>query len=152
MSNNKNIGVYFSYCLPYDEYPDLYRLTATDRATAQKIMDDFSAVKSGCDMCWNHVDIELSDNITVYHRPIDTKRRASLKFENIFYTHQYLQPCEQMYTPPCIPTVRHRPRTELNMIKRCAENIRTGKCQNEFIRRTIGARLFPQIYTNENTR
>lgn len=31
----------------------------------------------------------------------------------------------------------------------CAENLKTGKCRDEFMRRTLGAALFPKLYTTE---
>lgn len=32
------------------------------------------------------------------------------------------------------------------MTKMCAHNLRTGKCQDEFMRQTIGAIMFPKLY------
>ena len=39
--------------------------------------------------------------------------------------------------------------TRLDKSKRCFYNLQCGKCQDEYVRRTVGAVLFPQIYANE---
>lgn len=39
--------------------------------------------------------------------------------------------------------------SRLDKSKRCFYNLQCGKCQDEYVRRTVGAVLFPQIYANE---
>lgn len=36
-----------------------------------------------------------------------------------------------------------------DMLKRCFYNLQCGKCQDEYVRKTVGVVLFPQIYANE---
>lgn len=36
-----------------------------------------------------------------------------------------------------------------DMLKRCLNNLKCGKCQDEYVRRTVGAVLFPQHYAKQ---
>jgi hypothetical protein len=38
---------------------------------------------------------------------------------------------------------------ETGKIKRCARNLKNGKCLDEFIRNTLGVALFPEHYAKD---
>ncbi|MDE6250086.1 MAG: hypothetical protein K2M34_00425 [Alphaproteobacteria bacterium] len=46
--------------------------------------------------------------------------------------------------PECAGNCDRRTRMRI-----CAENLKTGKCQDAFMRRTLGATLFPKLYITE---
>lgn len=51
------------------------------------------------------------------------------------------------YLAPCYK-VKHA-QNEIEMACMCARNLRNGKCRDEFVRRTLGAVLFPQFYAQD---
>lgn len=137
--SKKNISVRFVKYEPYETLPDIAALLGKiSDDERKKIMDAFSTHTSTATACIPHMTLDFQDK-THYGPPLwHHDRYRTLELSNMFYHNQMpkcgKQDCEL---------------DEEAKIKRCARNLKNGKCQDEFIRNTLGAILYPQHYATD---
>lgn len=142
----QTIGVYFCTYMPYDNWPmhqahlgDITHEQATElinALTKSQPLENFENV------CIKTIRAEYSDNATIDRRSGCRDRYSTLELSNMFYLERF--PCHALCAP-----LGNKSRTEVTMMRKCAANLRAGLCRDEFIRRTLGATLFPQHYASK---
>lgn len=146
MSSTKKIGVFFTHYLPYDTMPHTYiglgQITPDQLDT---ILDEFAKNASRPHTCIKTMSIEFTDSQSFGRLPGNEKRNRTLALSNMFYFYDVTD--SKDYAPCMIG--KKQPQTEDAMVRACANNLRCGKCRDEFIRRTLGAALFPQFYAKD---
>jgi len=144
MSKQKqNICVNFRNYLPYDNIPYTYiPLGKITDDQLQTILNAFEKNTSRPHTCIQTMSIDFHDTMSFGRMPGLGTRYRDLDLANLFYFYDKRKPA------PCIAGGK-TPQTEDAMLRTCAHNLRCGKCRDEFIRKTLGAVLFPQHYANE---
>ena len=147
MSKEQKINVNFNNYLPYDSIPyTCINLGQVTSAQLNAILTEFAKNTSRPHTCIQTMNIEFSDSVSFGRIPGSGKRHRNLELSNMFY---FYDVNDAKTHAPCMAG-RKQPQTEDTMVKACANNLRCGKCRDEFIRRTLGIALFPQKYSNEN--
>lgn len=145
----KDIPVKFIVTDAYDpEFSSFEQeLGKINHADLEWLMSEFSnkqnTVKS--DSCVHTMSIQHLDTVNFGIHPFNNKRNQSVEISNIFYF-TYAK-------PKCIKLSRdaklsHGTDEDVKM-DICCKNLADGKCCDEFIRRTLGAILFPQHYAKD---
>lgn len=94
-------------------------------------------------MCLKSLYTAHQDNVFIAHSPqVCNKRHHTYALFPQFNISGKVAPC----------CTENRPHCQNDMLQMCAHNLRCGKCQDEFIRRTLGAALFPQFYAKAKKR
>ncbi|MBQ2017578.1 MAG: hypothetical protein II208_03590 [Alphaproteobacteria bacterium] len=89
--------------------------------------------------CVRTMSIQHLDTVNFGMNPFHNKRNQSVEISNIFYFTDT--------KPKCTSVPRGADEdTKMNI---CYKNLAEGKCCDEFIRRTLGATLFPQHYAKD---
>ena len=140
MSNSeKNIPVHFVSYEPYEHFPDIVAtLGHISEAERQSLMSAFNTKTPAPNACIRSMTLEYSDHTFFGRVPGNCDRYRSLELSNMFYFDKMPQ-CQK-----CSKNIK-----ETTKIKRCARNLKDGKCVDEFIRNTLGAILYPQHYAME---
>lgn len=89
--------------------------------------------------CVRTMSIQHIDTANFGVTPFRNKRNQSVEISNIFYFTD---------TKPKCTKISHGADEEVKM-NTCYKNLAEGKCCDEFIRRTLGATLFPQHYAKD---
>lgn len=135
-NNKKDIPVNFVAHEPYSEYPDVIaKLGNISFTDLLKIMNTFSTEKAKPNACIYCLSAEYNDTVRLGRTAWHQRRYNSLNLSQMFWLDN---------TPQCGEPNSHM--DEVAKIKRCARNLKNGKCRDEFIRNTLGAVLFPQHY------
>ncbi len=133
--SDKNIFVNFVHYEPYEPYPDtIAYLGDITNSECMQLMDTFTTQSVLPNACIRHMSLEFIDKTYFGRAPWHQDRRRTLNLSSMFYNNM----------PKC-----GQQNCELDdtaKIKRCIRNLRAGKCQDEFIRNTLGAILFPYYY------
>lgn len=146
MSKEQKISVNFCNSLPYDDYPyTCINLGQIDTAQLNKLLAEFAKNTSRPHTCIQTMHIDFSDTMSFGKLPGSCNRYRTLDLSDMFY---FYDAKDKTTHAPCMAGKR-QPKTEDAMVRACANNLRCGKCRDEFIRRTLGATLFPQKYLIE---
>ena len=118
-----------------DQYDDLMstniNLGFVSAEQAHKIIDEFKTHKPAKNACIKDLSITLEKR--VHFSRHGNEHYSALDLSGMFY------PDDKPICAKCIPS-------DIAMAKCCARNLRTGMCQDNFIKQTLGAILFPQHY------
>ena len=98
---------------------------------AHQIIDKFKTHKPAKNACIEDLSITLEE--WVHFCRHGNEHYSSLDLSGMFY------PDKMPQCVKCIPS-------DIAKANCCARNLRTGKCQDKFIKQTLGAILFPQHY------
>lgn len=135
----KNIPVNFVQYEPYEHFPNhIASLGHLTRSELDTLMEKLSTPNVAVNACIKTLNLEYTES-TGFGRAIGgNARHRSLSIDGMFYFDQYPQCGKQ-----------NCELDEAAKIKRCARNLKNGKCQDEFIRNTLGAILYPQHYATD---
>lgn len=132
---DKNIFVHFVHYEPYEPYPDIIaHLGEISDSERTQLMDAFSQHTPALDACVRQMSLEFIDKTYFGRTPWAQERYRTLNLSSMFYNQ--MPKCGQ----------QNCKLDDSAKIKRCARNLKNGKCQDEFIKNTLGAILFPQHY------
>ena len=142
MSHPKNdIFAYFATYLPYDHIPySVFSLGSVSLADTQKILDALATNPPADNSCIRRICAKYTDEVWAPNTPQIVTRHPSLELSLMTWSNPKRLAC---MTRPF--------RTEDDDNKcaaRCAKNLAAGKCKDAFIRRAIGAVLFPEFYAS----
>ncbi len=146
MSKEQKINVNFCTYRQYDDFPCTnINLGQIDTIQLNKLLAEFKKNTSRPHTCIQTMHIEFGDIMSFGKMPGCHKRYRDLDLSDMFY---FYDVNNTKTHAPCMAGKR-QPQTEDAMTRACAHNLRCGKCCDEFIRRTLGATLFPQKYSNQ---
>lgn len=135
----KNISVNFVQYEPYEHFPNhVAMLGCISLAELDKLMNALNTNRVAADACIRSLALSYTDHVNFGRMPGLTKRNCTLNIDGMFYYGQDTK---------CGTPNPHM--DEEAKIKRCARNLKNGKCKDEFIRNTLGATLFPQHYAKD---
>lgn len=144
-NTKKSIAVNFVGYEPYEPVPTFTTtIGMATPAQAQQIMDALVANHDTAGACCIHQLRAEYKHYTSLARPDSTGKNGSLN------QHQSLDLMPTFYynnKQLCYPS-NHRFSDEKRM-QRCAKHLRAGKCIDPFIRQSIGAILYPELYTKQ---
>ena len=136
----KNIAVRFVKFEQDEKHPDtigfLGNISDDERI---KIMDAFSAHTPAANACIPHMTLDFQDKTYYGHAPWNYDRYPFLYLYSMFRLTNKMPKCGKQDCKL----------DEEAKIKRCARNLKNGKCQDEFMRNTLGAILYPQHYAKD---
>ena len=98
---------------------------------SQKCADEFKTHKPTKNACIKDLSITLKEYVHFCRH--GNEHHSSLDLSGMFY------PDDKPICAKCIPL-------DIAKAKCCARNLRTGMCQDNFIKQTLGTILFPQHY------
>lgn len=139
-----DVSVYFCIYEPYENIPShTYSLGTTN---IHSVMEMIEKIESGTlprGSCIDSFSAYLHKYIYMRQTPISQKNShntspISLEIYNLWATEYPTMKCISCKSHPCYK----------NALRKCATNLATGKCQDEYMRQTIGTILFPQFYHN----
>lgn len=107
--------------LPLEKILELHKKLATQNIKESSCLDQIYA----------EFKTYLSSN------KLGTNNFSGYDLSKMFYMHE-------KYLPPCAG--HKKPKTEEQMIRMCARNLRHGRCRDKFMQNTLGVALFPQKY------
>ena len=135
----KNIPVFYARYEPYEHFPDILEtLGCISESELEHIMSAFNTKEYSPDACIRSLSLEYSDHTNFGRTMGAPNRHRSLELSGMFYFDQATK-CGKCSSRT----------SETTKIKRCARNLKNGKCQDEFIRNTLGAILYPQHYATD---
>lgn len=103
----------------------------------KKLIDAVQDTPMSLATCWQSVGIKA--NLTMH-------RGASVLGTETGVNDIYVYPVYGV--PGCFCENNMKSKVGISKLAMCAKNLSMGKCQDEFMRQTIGAVLFPQFYAN----
>ncbi len=147
---DKNISVSFAYYAPYETYPNTIHLGNITLPQARKLMNAIERAHPKSDACIKMLSAEMTRTSAYGRRVGPTTNRTGIKLDGMFYLYD-VTPIDERHIP-CMAHARRIPQNEEDMIRACAYRLRTGKCCDPFVRRTLGRILFPQHYAKQKTK
>ena len=100
------------------------------------------------DSCVRTMSIQHLDTVNFGVNPFRNKRNQLVEISNLFYFTNTKPKCTKISHGA---KLSHGADEEAKM-NTCYKNLAEGKCCDEFIRRTLGAILFPQYYAKDKQR
>lgn len=141
----KKIDVVFHVPHYDDNIGTSVRITRITPAALRQLQESVANATLPDDACPASLSIRYEDEMSFLdggaRKNKTTGRRRTVTICNLFYLAQYRGKC-----PAC---GNAGAKSELALTRHCATNLRAGRCRDEFMRRTLGAALFPQFYLNE---
>lgn len=135
----KNISVNFVQYEAYEPFPNnVATLGCINLTERDKLMNVLNTNCVAADACIRSLGLSYTDHVNFGHMLGQTKRNRTLNIDGMFYFDQDTK---------CGTPNPHM--DEEAKIKRCARNLKAGKCRDEFMRKTLGAILFPQHYAKD---
>lgn len=136
-----NITVYMKYNPDYSycsERQTAHNIKLADISTeqAKDLEQALTASANQQPLCIRAMRMDIKKTIAVYQAEKNTDKEQSFTFHPLF----------NLWKPTmcgCFSALNNTPAT---VTRQCASNLAAGKCQDPFIRRTIGAVLFPEFY------
>ncbi len=149
----KPIHVNFCTYRPYDSFP--HTCIYMGEINTAQLNDLLDAFKTECNLkhnCILSMSVRFSDNLSF--DPLSIKletvcRSRSLNLSGMFDLQYASRIRPSTFRAPCMADATPLPKTAEEMTDICANNLQCGKCRDEYIRKTLGATLFPQHYANE---
>lgn len=139
----KNISVNFIVTDAYDpEFTSFAQeMGKISRDDLEWLMSEISNEKNTAKIncCVRTMSIRHLDAVNFGMNPFHNKRNQSVEVSNFFYFTDAKPKC----------TSAPRGADEDTKMDICCKNMASGKCCDEFIRRTLGATLFPQHYAKD---
>ncbi|MCM1294594.1 MAG: hypothetical protein NC311_03470 [Muribaculaceae bacterium] len=137
------ISVNFCTYMPYDEIPyTCINMGQIDTTQLNTLMDAFATGTNKKHTCIETMSLDFRDTMSFGKMPGSRNRYRTLDLSDMFYFYDVREP---KFRAPCMSGPR-LPQNSDAMTRACAHNLRCGKCRDEFIRRTLGAILFPEKY------
>ena len=118
---------------PYGEIPETVKLGNITQIQAINLVNILKKSSPAKTACIKSLNAKYTYNADFDSLKKDLKNYGTLELSGIFY-------------PDNKPQCAKCRNEDLAKAKCCARNMRAGKCQDEFIRKTLGAILFPQHY------
>ena len=109
-----------------------------DDETLAKLLNAFETTTAPSDFCLHNLNIHMQYNNRI-HRNCSATGFSSTCALSTDFNQEMLCPCDSKLNKAA----------QLCKADICARNSAHGKCQDEFMRKTIGAILFPQHYASE---
>ncbi len=109
-----------------------------DDETLAKLLNAFETTTAPSDFCLHNLDIHMQYNNRI-HRNCSATGFSSICALSTDFNQDMLCPCDEKVNN-C---------SQLGKSYHCAQNIKAGKCRDEYIRKTIGEVLFPQHYATD---
>ncbi|MBP3545382.1 MAG: hypothetical protein J6J82_03695 [Alphaproteobacteria bacterium] len=128
-----NIPINFLVYEPYNDFPQTIRLGRITQSQALETIDKFRNSRPTEKACLKSLQVNYTDIVNFESFKTYGKKHGVLNISGMFFPD---------YKPKCAKCKNE----DLAKVKCCARNLRAGKCQDEFIRKTLGAILFPQHY------
>lgn len=140
----KKIDVVFD--IPdYDDFSVMVPITRISAAQLKQLQESVACAQLPADACPSSMSVKYEDHMSFLaggaRRNRIAGRRRVLTISDLFFLREFdrvTQACGRCHSKNTIAMMRH-----------CATNLRTGKCKDEFMRKTIGAVLFPRFYAKE---
>jgi hypothetical protein len=128
-----NIPVNFLVYEQYNDFPQTIKLGCITQSKALELIEQFRNSRSTKKACLKSLQVSYTD--IVNFEPFKTygQKHGNLNITGMFFPD---------YKPQCAKCKND----DLAKAKCCARNLRGGKCQDEFIKNTLGTALFPQHY------
>lgn len=143
--NKKNIPVNFVVTDQYNTEFDTFiqKMGKISLQDLDFLMTEFSDPKNriAANSCAKTISLEHRDTVNYGSNPFNKRRIRTLEISNIFYFDHT--------TPMCAPHKRSAYTCTEQKMAICCKNLRDGKCCDEFMRRTLGAVLYPQHYAKD---
>lgn len=128
----KKVPVKFTVPDQYDSFMSHTRqLGFISPEQAHQIIDEFKTHKPAKNACIKSASVEFEE--WTHFGPYNNEHFSWLNISGMFY------PDNTPQCAKCIPS-------DIAKVNCCARNLRAGKCQDDFIKQTLGAILFPQHY------
>ena len=128
------IPVYFIAHEMYEEYPqNVFLMGKITREEAYNLMDSLSAHHPSKTACIQSANIHFSDWAQFGNKSEKNPRYTALNIDGMFY-------------PDAMPQCEKCKDSDVTKVRCCARNLRKGKCQDKFIKNTLGALLYPKLY------
>lgn len=132
-NSEKDISVNFVSYEPYEHFPKTIEQVGCITESELKFLMSAFDTKSAPNACISSMNLEFSEE-TLFGSHSHCRYR-SLALSEMFSRHTKPLCCK------CSDKIK-----ETTKIKRCLNNLKNGKCCDEFIRNTLGAILYPQHY------
>ncbi len=91
------------------------------------------------DSCIHQMTIQYIDQISFGRIENNMENTRRLEFHSVY----------RDFNAPCMMGNQCQNTSQISIQGQCAQRLRNGKCQDAYLRRTLGAILFPQLYSNE---
>ena len=128
----KKVPVKFTVPDQYDSFMShTYQLGFVSPEQAHQIIDEFKTHKPAKNACIKSASIAFEE--WTHFGPYNNEHFSWLNISGMFF------PDDKPICAKCIPS-------DIAKVNCCARNLRAGKCQDNFIKQTLGAILFPQHY------
>lgn len=142
--SQRKIDVVF-YVPGYDEFGTTIPVTRITPAQLTQLQESVANATLPADACPTCLSLTYTDEMSFLiggarQNKVSDKHR-NLQISNLFYLAEF--------DDKRLTCDNSKIKSETRTTKRCATNLRNGKCRDEFMRRTIGAVLFPNLYSNE---
>lgn len=142
--SHKKINVVFS--IPtYDSFDTYIPVTRITYAQLEQLQQSISCATLPKDSCLTSMSIKFIDSMSFLaggsRRNRITERDLTLEISDLFYL---ADTNHRLLCSNCKKKGEHA------MIRHCANILPNGGCRDEFMRRTLGAALFPKLYAKEN--
>ena len=109
-----------------------------DSSTLGRLLTAFEKTHAPADFCLRNLTVQVRYNNHIHSNCRADNFGASCNLSTDF---------NPKLTCPCDTTINNV--SQLGKSYLCAQNIKTGKCRDEYIRKTLGAILFPQHYATD---
>lgn len=140
----RNINVIF-YIPDYDCFDTHIHVTHITDAQLEQLQKSVSTAKLPADSCLTSISTKFIESMSFMNggarRDRIAEHNRTLEISNLFYLKN------KNHQTPCGKCTN---KDERSLMRHCAKNLRAGKCQDEFMRSTLGATLFPKLYITEN--
>ncbi len=144
--SDNEIFVSFVQYEPYEQVPNIIATLGT--LPVEKILKlhkKLGTQKMKKNSCVDRITAEYTNTRYLcydkWHKYCDSSSHSSYNLYGMFYMHEE-------YLPPCAG--HKKPKTEEQMIRMCARNLRHGRCVDEYMKKTLGVALFPDKYAKEH--
>ncbi len=151
MTDNRFIKVRFTENKPgknayiWDVIADLGYVSPAD---AMKIATEVADTKTLKPLCTGPVGVQLTYNTTTpYMRPMQF---GTLDIQSLFNMPKAYAN-EDAHPMPCVMTNCSK-LSKKKRAKICAAKLAAGRCMDEYMRRTVGAILYPQHYATQKVK
>ncbi len=143
------ISVNFCTYRPYDIIPDkVINLGEINTAQLNDLLDALKTEYNQKHDCITSMNVRFSDNMSFDALGMGLRSR-NLNLSGMFDSQYAGRMRPSTFRAPCLADATPLPKTAEEMTRTCANNLQCGKCRDEYMRKTLGATLFPQYYANE---
>ena len=139
----RKIDVIFHINAQGNDFGRDFPISRITPAQLNALMETIANAKRPADACPTNISVKYEDRRSFLNGGMCTnslsERRRILEISDLFWTSNGNIRCHDC---------THK--DELAMMRRCAHNLRAGKCRDAFMRDTFGRVLFPRVYAKDN--